>query len=482
MSNQPHVVVVGGGLAGLAAAVALARNRLRVTLLEARPRWGGRASSFVDAATGETIDNCQHVTLGCCTAFARFCRTIGIEQYFSREACLHFVGPDGRESTLLAWPLPAPMHLAPAFARLKFLSWRDKLKLARGLWRLKRSQPPYGQESFLQWLTRHQQPAHVIERFWQVVLVSALSESLDRIDVGHARKVFVDAFLASRHGWEVWLPSVPLDRLYGQPLQEWFRKQTVDARLQCGARRLLIEPSVEGGRQAVQASSGGMRIAGVELRTGETIVADYVVLAVPAHQVEGLVGPEWRAHPYFAAIGRLETAPITSVHLWFDRPIFGWRHAALIGRQCQWVFNRTAIQNNSGAQPPGSPAGGGPAKGAAGLASDAHYYQVVISASREAAERPSQKTLDAVIDELRGLWPAAAQAGLLHARVVTEHKAVISMTPGVDALRPVQQSPVVNLQLAGDYTQTGWPCTMEGAVRSGELAAANVFLQLERSR
>src|SRR5579872_4260347 len=188
----------------MAAAEALSgRDDLRVTLFESRSRWGGRASSFVDQTTGETIDNCQHVNLGCGTNFRHFCRRVGIERFFRREDSLHFVGPDGKTSTFAAARLPAPLHLFPAFLRLRFLSLGEKHQLAGGLRALARTgRDPVPGENFLDWLGRHGQSKTVIERFWHVVLVSALSETLDRIDVSHARKVFVDAFLANREGWE----------------------------------------------------------------------------------------------------------------------------------------------------------------------------------------------------------------------------------------------------------------------------------------
>src|SRR6185312_14039635 len=175
-------------------------------------------------------------------------------------------------------PFPAPLHLFPAFSRLRFLSWPEKWRMALGLKALAGTNPKAcGDETFLHWLQRHRQPPAVIERFWHVVLVSALSETLDRIDIGHARKVFVDAFLANRRGWEVWLPVVPLGDLYGSRLEEWFTKRNVVVRRQCGVRRVLIENHA----QAETAQTRGARATGVELRSGELLEADHVVLAVP---------------------------------------------------------------------------------------------------------------------------------------------------------------------------------------------------------
>ena len=481
-----HVVIVGGGLAGLAAAAALsARGDLRVTLLESRSRWGGRASSFVDQTTGETIDNCQHVNLGCGTNFRHFCRTIGIERFFHREDALNFVGPDGRISRFAAASLPAPLHLFPAFLRLRFLSLTEKRQLGRGLRALARTRPePDASESFLDWLRRHGQSQTVIERFWQVVLVSALSETLDRIDVCHARKVFVDAFLANRHGWEVCLPSVPLDELYGEALAGWFEARGVTARLQAGVRRTVAA--------AVESGGIALRAAGVELRSGEQIAADQVILAVPQNLVLSLLPDAWQQHPALVAISQLETAPISSVHLWFDRPITDCRHVTFVGRLSQWLFNRSAIQGRAasiargesagGATPPGPPLlrGGENQSEIRNPKSEIFYYQIVISASRDVLALGQEETIRLVLDELAGVWPKVREARLTHSRLVTEHRAVLSMLPGVDRLRPAQQSPVENLHLAGDWTRTGWPSTMEGGVRSGYLAAESVLRRLER--
>ncbi|HEY3966790.1 MAG TPA: hydroxysqualene dehydroxylase HpnE [Planctomycetaceae bacterium] len=492
-----HVVIVGGGLAGLAAAVGLAgRPELRVTLCESRPRWGGRASSFVDQTTGEPIDNCQHVALGCCTNFRHFCQAIGIESLFCREDELVFVAPDGRASRMAAAPWPAPLHLAPAFARFGFLSWHDKYRLGLGLRALARTDPALCEGvTFLDWLHRHGQTQTNIDRFWHVVLVSALSETLDRIDVGHARKVFVDAFIANRHGWEVWLPTAPLDELYGPRLEAWLAARNVTPRLQSGAKQLLFDPGRTNNAAGSPSSAPAAHATGVELRSGERIDADEVILAVPQNLVLPLLPEACRAHPRLAGIDRLETAPISSVHLWFDRPITKLRHATFVGKQSQWLFNRSAIQATCAGQagaveraitdpqpqnhatPPGPPLlrGGELDSALRTPNSELHYYQVVISASRDVVEAGNDQTIRMVVDELAGVWPIVREARLVHSRLVTEHKAVVSMLPGVDKLRPPQQSPIDNLQLAGDWTQTGWPGTMEGAVRSGYLAAENVL-------
>ena len=493
-----ETIVIGGGLAGLAAAAALAERALPVTLLESRPRLGGRASSFFDRTAGTSIDNCQHVSMGCCTNFQEFCRTVGLEEDFQRQRTLYFVGPDRRVHRLRAGWLPAPLHLWTGFRRLGYLSPDDKSCVARGLRALAQAEKPSRDagrpasahsgssehrcndnacRSFADWLRTNGQTTAAVNRFWHVVLVSALSESLDRIDVGTARKVFVDAFLSNRRGWEVQIPTAPLDALYGTKLTEWFSRHGVSIWLQAGVRRLLVE---------------GDRAVGVELRDGRRLTADQFILAVPHDRVAPLLPERVARHPDVAGLSNLESAPISSVHLWFDRQITDLPHAVFVERLSQWMFNRTLLQSQTKQKPHRDTATTWPFlgirpprcfcvdTGAAGpsLDSRSHYYQIVISASRNLQAMSQQEVIDAVVRELADVWPTAGQARLIHGRMVTEHRAVISVTPDSERWRPGQQSPVSNLQFAGDWTRTGWPPTMEGAVRSGYLAAENVLGEL----
>lgn len=437
------ILIVGGGLAGMSAAVALAPLGHRVTLLESRPRLGGRASSFVDQTTGTTIDNCQHVNLGCCTNFQHFCRSTGIADGLQTEPAITFIGPNNRQHRLAASLLPAPLHLLPSFARLTYLSWYDKWRLAWGLRALAHRRLAGSNELMSNWLQRQRQTPAAIVRVWQVVLVSALSESLDRISVHDARKVFVDAFLANRHGWELQIPTLPLDTLYTQKVGEWLRGQGVKVCLSTGVSRLQIE---------------GDRATGVELRDGRSLLADEIVLAVPSFQLKSILPERLLTHPQIVALNQLEWAPISSVHLWFDRPIMNLPHATFVDRLSQWIFHRGTTP-----QPDGT---------------SAEYYQIVISASRQLAGRDQSDMIREVIGELTTVWPDVGTARLINSRVVTEHKACLSMLPGNTALRPTSLSSLQNVSFAGDWTATGWPSTMEGAVRSGYLAAENIARRL----
>src|SRR5262245_30487701 len=203
MPSGTRVLVVGGGLAGLATAVALAPHRLSVSLVESKPRLGGRASSFQDPLSGESIDLCQHVAMGCCTNFAHFCKALDLRQFLAPQTALYFMTPDRRLSRFTAHPLPPPLHLARSFLPLHSLSFAEKLRIAYGLWRLRRQFPDGDDPPFADWLAQNRQTQRTIERFWGLVLTSALNESPERVGVRYARKVFVDGFLNHRKGFEV---------------------------------------------------------------------------------------------------------------------------------------------------------------------------------------------------------------------------------------------------------------------------------------
>jgi len=420
------VIVVGGGLAGLAATMALAGRGHAVTLLEARPRLGGRASSFTDPATGEMVDACQHVTMGCCTAFHGLCETLGIRGRLEPQKRLWFRTPDGRESVFAADPWPAPFHLGRALLGAHYLTATEKLRIAYGMARLV-LESPEADPPLETWLRTHHQTQRTIDRFWSVVLVSALNETVANAGLKYARKVFVDGFLRSRDGHTVHVPSVPLGRFYGDELRDWLLRHGVVTRLNCGVREL--------------------RPGGVTLRDGEEISAETVILAVPYERVLDLLPQALRELAFFARIGSLKPSPITSVHLWLDREILNHPHAVLVDSLGHWVFTRGEVS-------PGR-----------------FYLQVVISASRELKSLGRDEVQSRIVEDLKRLYPTMRVARVLQAKVVTEHTASYSVVSGVDALRPTQRTPIPGLILAGDYTQTGWPATMEGAVRSGQLAA-----------
>lgn len=438
-SEFQGTVIVGGGLAGIAAAAALAAHQVPVLLLEARAQLGGRATSYTDRETGETIDNCQHVSMGCCTNLQTLCRMLGLEDAFRREQTLYFVSPLGLITPFSATRWPAPFHLFSAFLALPYLDWNDKYLFARGVQALAQAKPAQLQGvCFADWLREHSQTERLIRQVWEVVLVSALSETLDRIDAAAARKVFVDGFLSHSRAWEVEIPVVDLEELYSRRTRQALQQQGVEVRP--GTRISAVKPF----------SAGNLLL---HLPDGSTMSAADVIVAVPQHQLGSLISDIPELSTLTAQAEQMESAPITSVHLWYDQVLTTVPHAVLVNRLSQWLFNRGMREIHQ---------------------QNAQYLQVVISASRELAGESQEEIIRKIDAELRAIWPEN-QPRLLHARMITERRAVFAVTPGIDALRPEQQTALPGLQVAGDWTRTGWPATMEGAVISGFKAAENVL-------
>ncbi|MFO0900761.1 MAG: hydroxysqualene dehydroxylase HpnE [Pirellulales bacterium] len=449
--ERPRVAIVGGGLAGSAAAAALCDTQAQVTLFEARRQLGGRAASYRDPTSDELIDHCQHVSLGCCTNLDDLCRRAGLASEFRLDDTLYFFPPTGPMRTLRAsrW-LPAPLHLGPALLQLDYLSWRERLGIASALWRLARWRynETVVEPTMLAWLHARGQSPRAIEFFWSPVLVSALGDTLDRVALSPARKVFVDGFMAARGAYRVRVPRRPLAELFGTRLAAWLGARGVE--LRCGMR--VAQVACDQGRPAVTFADA----------TRETF--DAVIVAVPWRKAGTLFDAALASQlPWTAALADWPAAPITGVHLWFDRPLTNLPHAVILGRLSQWLFNRSDEETAS--ESPATSEG----------ATREYYHQVVISASQALAGRSKEDILAEVAADLRAVFPAAAAAQLLRGRVVTEPEAVFSTAPGCETLRPTQRTTAPGVFVAGDWTATGWPATMEGAVRSGYLAAEAVF-------
>ncbi len=476
--RAPTVAIVGGGLAGLSAACALAGSGFRVTVFERRPYLGGRASSYEHPGTGEVVDNCQHVLFGSCTNLLAFYRTIGIESKIRWFDRMTFIEPGGRQSVLEPTFLPAPLHLTPSFLRFKFLTARDKLSLARGLMSLIIHQPKDDGTSFQDWLIRQRQTPAAIERFWKPILVSALSEDVDRIAIPYAAQVVVES-MKSPAARSMGIPSVPLTELYN------------------AARDYL---SAHGGtvrlRDSVQAfipTQGGVRL---RLQNSEEEF-DYGVLAVPFDVLSKLLpGSAESPSPSPAAsnapqslrenLTHFETSPITGVHLWFDRQITDLPHAVLLDRTIQWMFHKSQLlssrawedtrEGTTSVLPKASTKSLSSRAESRDLLSPAapSYVELVISSSKSLREKSRQEIIDLALKELREFFPGAREANLVKSTVIKEVNATFSPTPGIDRYRPTSESPWPHIFLAGDWTATGWPATMEGAVRSGYLAAERI--------
>ena len=445
------MIVIGGGLAGLAAGVALAESGWRVRLFEQRPFLGGRATSYV-LPDGEHVDNCQHVTLGCCTNLADFYKRVGSADKIKFFDRLFFLDPEGRRGEMQAGMLPAPFHMTGSFAAFAPLTLLDKLSIARAMLDIlgAKGHPADLEEnggvSMLEWLRRRGQTQGAIERFWRVVLVSALDEELDRTDARFGVDVFWKAFLSNRTGYRMGVPAVPLANLYDGCKSEIDRRGG-EVNLRASVRGLKIENG---------------EIAAVRFDEGKEENADAYVFAVPHTALAELL-PESvkQSDPSLANLDKIKVSPITGVHFWFDRQVMKEPFVTLLDTRTQWIFNKTELYEDI--------------NGRANKTDGGQYLQLVVSASYELLPKSRQEIIDLCLSEVRHALPTAREAQLVKATVIKEAAATFSPEPGVDRWRPKQETSVRGLFLAGDWTATGWPATMEGAVRSGYLAAEAVL-------
>ena len=436
-TQPPSVAVVGGGLAGLAAGCALSSAGLRVSLFERRPFLGGRASSYEHPGTGEVIDNCQHVLLGCCTNLIEFYERTGVDgsiRWFDR---LTFLEPGGRASEIGPSALPAPLHTTPAFLRAECLRLPDKVAIARAMMALVPATPRDTGESFLSWLQRHGQTEGAIERFWKPVLVSALNEDVDRVSIPYAAQVMRESFLKSAGAGRMGVPVVPLTQLYNAA-GDYIRAREGSVRLRASVDSFRAE-----------LSHVMLSVAGEEEKF------DFAVFAVPFDVLGRILPNSSASEPLRNALGRFETSPITGIHLWFDRDVSDLEHAVLLDRTIQWMFHKSKLQRreNNG---------------------HGSYVELVVSASNSLVEKSKQEIVDLALSEFREFFPAARSANLVKATVIKEVHATYSPRPGIEAERPRPETVWPRVFLAGDWTATGWPATMEGAVRSGYLAAQSL--------
>jgi squalene-associated FAD-dependent desaturase len=445
-ARSKTVTVVGGGLAGIAAACALADAGYRIHLLERRPYLGGRASSYEHPGTGEVIDNCQHVLIGRCTSLIDLYRRLGVDHSIRWYDRFTFLTPGsarqaGTQSIIQPGPLPAPLHSTLAFLRAPAFSLADKLAIARGLTAFMPGLPPDTAENFLHWLQRHNQTQRAIDRFWKPVLVSALNEDLNRISVHYAAKVFRESFLLSPQSGRMGIPSIPLSELYGAAIG-YLRKRGSEVSLRTGVDSILPY------------KSGWLTMA-----SAKSYISDAVVLALSFEAMAALlpfIPDAPNKQDLGARLAQFEHSPITGIHLWFDCEVTDLDHAVLLDTTIQWMFNKSRLQ---------------PAHRTAGEGS---YLELVVSASRSLVSMQRQPIIDLALHELAQFFPAATAANLVKAAVVKEVRATYSVRPLLDPIRPPAVSPWPGIFLAGDWTTTGWPATMEGAARSGYLAASAV--------
>ena len=443
-SDRYDCVIIGAGLAGLAAASALSGAGARVALVERKPFVGGRAYSYPHPALQEVVDS-QHVLVGCCTNLRHLCDTSGIADLIRWYDGYVFLEPGGQRTNLALSALPAPLHTAPSFITAPMLTLRDKLAIGTALQSFIRGYPTDDNESVANWLRRTRQPEGAIRHFWRPVVISALNDTLDRCSMRYAGQVFHETFLRSAEGGRLGIPTLPLSEFYGR-VAEHFVAQ---------GGTLFEKSSVEGVQRC------GTEWA-VRLQSGEELATKTVISAVSFEHVSQVLGTDLTAVALPAGVSSFCHSPITSIHLWYEREFTALDHAALLDTGIEWMFHKSRIRRMP--------------------ADQGSYLELTISASHAQLKESRETLLARSLRELESFFPEARTTKLVKSGVLKEAKATFSVLPGMDRARPRQETPVPGLVVAGDWTQTGWPSTMEGGVRSGYLAAEAVARQLGASR
>jgi len=440
---MPHdVLIIGGGFAGLTAGIALAESGKRVCLLEQKPYLGGRARSFRDPTTGSVVDNGQHLFMGCYHSTIRFLETIGTLDriHFQSRLAVPFLDRGGRLTLLDCPDLPSPWHLLVGVLRSRSFSWKQKLEVLK-LGRVLRGAGPGSAtvgESVAAWLSRQGQSEGLQRNFWDLLCIAAMNEDPRRASAQLFERVLKLALFSSPADSRLGIARGGLSECYTDASAAFIESR--DGLVQTGrnVKQLLIAEGV---------------CRGVELASGERIEGFPVISAVPWHQLAALIPKDLlRAEPFFAGALALRPGPIISINLWFDAPITDLEFAGLRGSTIQWLFDKSRI-----------------------LGADDHCISLVLSGAHEHVGREKEQLLAVALRELGEMLPAVQEASLVHSLVIKERFATFSPSPEAEPLRPPARTPIRGLFLAGDWTATGLPATIEGAVQSGYTAAGEVL-------
>jgi zeta-carotene desaturase len=430
---------MGGGVAGIAAAVRLAEAGAAVTLIETRKRLGGRATSHIDRATGGLIDNCQHVLMGCCTNLVDLYARLGVSDRIEWHDTLHFAAKPGQTWTLGADPLPAPLHLTRAMLRFRGLSLRDRLGVARAMRAMMRERrEAHRDRPFAEWLASQGQSSASVERFWNLIVAGACNLRVDRVAAHHAMQVFQEGFIGHRDAYVMGVSTVPLAMLYD------------------GVAPLLAGA---GGRVLLGVGARGLRydagrIAGIDLPDDRTLTADLYISALPFDRLARISPHQLTdADERLNGLDRLSVSPIIGIHLWLDRRITDLPHLFFVDSPLDWIFRPEHLGPRS---------------------DEGQHLHAGISAAEGWVAESTESILQLSMNELgqySEVLDGADTAQLVRGHVIRERRATFAAVPGADDLRPGPVGQTENLLLAGAWTATGWPATMEGAVRSGYAAA-----------
>ena len=440
------VLIIGGGFAGLAAAVDLAAAGQRVLVLERRAFLGGRAYSFTDQTTGDTIDNGQHLMMGCYHHTLSFLNKIGATSKLKFQASprVDFLHEHEGHASFQCPALPAPLHLLAGLSKLQSIGWKDRLNALRvglALRTMNGHRARLADITVREWLTELGQTEKMQQRFWNLVALATLNETPERASADMFARVLDQAFMHTKQDSTMVISRVGLSDLYTADATRFIEAHGGEVRLNATVTSIDFENG-----QAV----------GVTLRQGERLAAEVIVSAAPYFMLKTMLAPEIIAiNEQFRAIPEFTSAPIVSINLWYDEPVTDLEFVGLLDSRIEWVFNKNAIAGDRDSQ--------------------RQHLALVISGAHEAANLPKEQLVELAINEMKRFFPAARCQEPAHSFVIRERDATMSHTVGMAKLRPPQRTPFSNFFLAGDWTATGLPATIESAVWSGQECARAIL-------
>lgn len=437
-------IIIGGGVAGLSAAVRLSEQGAKVLLLEQKPHLGGRTYSFRDKRTGDVVDNGQHLMMGCYHETRKYLDSIGSSHLVSLQPRLQieFLHPRNGSASLRCWPLPAPLNVLSGLLNLRSLPFLHRIRLLRiGMELLSSSKQKEQELAHLTvdgWLRRCGQTDENRKYLWDVIAIGTLNDDPKLVSALLFYRVLKAAFMGAASDASLLIPRAGLSEIL------------VDAAVDLIRRRggeVLTNQEVD------SFSYGDHRIEKVSVGR-KAYKAGAVIAAVPYFSLQPLMRKEKVHDRRVAAMSRLRSSPIITVNLWFEKPVFDREFAAVLDSNIQWIFNRTAMLS---------------------LAGNRQYLSVVISGASKEVLWGKEKLVATTRSELERVIPDLKGVKLIHSLVLKEKRATFSPTPESLALRPNPLTEIKNLVLAGDWVDTGLPATIEGAVLSGHKAAEEVF-------
>jgi squalene-associated FAD-dependent desaturase len=430
-------LVIGAGLAGLSAAVELAGRGKKVLVCEQSSRPGGRASSFRDESTGRTVDNGQHLLMGCYSATREYLRTIGSENLAELQPALRipYYGPGTERTELRCLPLPSILHAGSGLFRFSAIPFRERLQMSRAVSEIFLRTDPKDLDAVSagQWLDRLHQSPLAKKYLWNVLCIGALNNAPEKVSALVFFRVLKEIFTGSKMNSCFLLPRAPLSTLLIDPAVDYIRRHQGEVRTNTAVRELR---------------SDGSRIVSARLADGMEIrIQENVIAAVPWYAVHALCAPDT-----FINEAAFQSAPIIGIQIWLDREVFHEKFAAMIDTTVQWVFNSSALLDD-------------------GKETTGQHLSFVISGAEDLVEISKEELTALAWKDFCAVFPEACSAKILHSVVVKEKRATFVPAPGLESKRPSARTKYQNLFLAGDWTNTGFPATIEGAVRSGVEAA-----------